>query len=168
MGIAMEAQTANELVDNEQDERARMTSVERATKVAERDRKCAEKEAEEEKRAAKTAKRDAKWTADVDAAIVSMIVDGFSCSKIVSELGNGLSEDDIRNRWTGYLKKLSGIIKPPVQAGQHSSITWTVDVDAAIVSMIAGDYSCSKIAMELDNGLKQYDIYDRWTRHLKD
>ena len=50
----------------------------------------------------------------------------------------------------------------------HRDDKWTADVDAAIVSMIAGDYSCSKIAMELDNGLKQYDIYDRWTRHLKD
>ncbi len=47
MGKAMEAQTAKELADNEQDERARMTSVERAAKVVERDReryrKCAEK-----------------------------------------------------------------------------------------------------------------------------
>ncbi len=125
-------------------------------------------EGEEEKRAAKTAKRDAKWTADVDAAIVSMIVDGFSCSKIVSELGNGLSEDDIRNRWTGYLKKLSGIIKPPVQAGQHSSITWTVDVDASIMRMRANDVSFDKIASILGNSLKRDDIKNRWNRHLKD
>ncbi len=110
--------------------------AQRAAKTAKRDRKCAEKEAEEEaQRAAKTAERDAKWTADVDAAIVSMIADGISCSMIASKLGNGLSEDDIRNRWTRYLKESSGIIKPPVQVGRHSSITWTADVDAAIVRM---------------------------------
>ena len=43
MGIATEAQTANELVDNERDERARMTSVERAAKVVEHDRKRTER-----------------------------------------------------------------------------------------------------------------------------
>jgi hypothetical protein len=64
MGIAMEAQTAKELADNERDERARMTSVERAAKAAERDRKRAEKEAEEEaQRAAKVVERDRKCAA---------------------------------------------------------------------------------------------------------
>jgi hypothetical protein len=66
MGIAMEAQTAKELADNERDERAQITSVERAAKVVEHDRKRAEKEAEEEaqrvvKAAAKTAEHDAKY-----------------------------------------------------------------------------------------------------------
>jgi galactokinase len=92
----MEAQTAKELADNERDERARMTSVERAAKAAEHDRKRAEKEAEEEaqraakvverdrkraakelaeeaqrvaKAAAKAAERDAKWTPVVGATI---------------------------------------------------------------------------------------------------
>ncbi len=90
MGIAMEAQTTKELVDNEQDERARMTSVECAAKVVERDRKRAEKEAEEAQRAAKAAQHDAKWTADVDAAIVSMIEGGSSYLEIESKLGKGL------------------------------------------------------------------------------
>ena len=119
MGIAMEAQTAKELADNERDERARMTSVECAAKAAERDRKRAEKEAEEEaqrvakavrdckraekeaekaQRVAKAVERDAKWSAEDDASIESMINDGVSFSKITSKLGNGLTETDIKNR----------------------------------------------------------------------
>jgi FKBP-type peptidyl-prolyl cis-trans isomerase len=111
MGIATKAQTTKELADNERDERARMTSVERAAKVVERDRKCAEKEAEEEaqraakaardrkrsekeaekaqrQRVTKAAERDAKWTADVDAIIVRMVGGGSTFSKTASELGN--------------------------------------------------------------------------------
>ena len=143
--------------------------AQRAAKIAKCDRKRAEKEAEEEaQRTAKTAERDAKWTADVDAAIVSMIADGVSCSKIASKLGNGLSEDDIRNRWTRYMKESSSIIKPPVQVGRHSSITWTADVDAAIVRMRTYGVSYSEIASKLGVGLTKMDIYNRWTRHLKD
>jgi len=97
MGIAMEAQTANELADNERNERAGMTSVERAAKVAakvaERDRKCAEKEEEEAQRVAKAATKaaqcDAKWSAEDHASIESMINGGVSFSKIASKLGNG-------------------------------------------------------------------------------
>jgi hypothetical protein len=102
MGIAMEAQTAKELADNERDERARMTSVERAAKVVERDCKRAEKEAEEEaqraKTAAKAAQRDAEWSAEDDASIESMINGGVSFSKIASKLSNGQTEADIKNR----------------------------------------------------------------------
>jgi hypothetical protein len=102
MGIAMEAQTAKELADNERDERARMTSVERAAKVVERDCKRAEKEAEEEaqraKTAAKAAQRDAEWSAEDDASIESMINGGVSFSKIASKLSNGRTEADIKNR----------------------------------------------------------------------
>jgi hypothetical protein len=59
----------------------------------------------------------------------------------------------ICNRWTGYLKESSDIIKPAVQAGRHSSITWTVEDDAAtILSMIKGGSSYAKIASELGNG----------------
>ncbi len=65
--------------------------------------------------AAKAAERDAKWTAKVDASIESMINDGVSLAKIASKLGNGLTKMDIYYRWTGYLKELSGITKPPVQ-----------------------------------------------------
>ena len=126
MGIAMKAQTTKELADNERDERARMTSVERAAKVVERDRKRAEKEAEEEaqrvakaardrkraekeaenaqrQRVAKAAERDAKWTADVDAIMVRMVGGGSTFSKTASELGNGLTIDDIENRWNRHL-----------------------------------------------------------------
>ena len=63
MCIAMKAQTMKELANNERHERARMTSVERAAKVVERDRKCTEKETEEaNKRAAKVVERDRKRT----------------------------------------------------------------------------------------------------------
>ncbi len=64
MSIAMEAQTAKELANNEWDEQARMTSVERAAKVVEHDRKRTEKVEDEAQRvtkiAAKAAERDAK------------------------------------------------------------------------------------------------------------
>ena len=60
--LAMEAQTAKELVDNEWDERAQMTSAERVAKVVEHDPKCAEKEAKEAQRAAKVVEQDQKCT----------------------------------------------------------------------------------------------------------
>ena len=69
---------------------------------AERDRNRAEKEAEEaqraERAAAKASERDAKWTAEVDASIESMIDGGVSFSKIASKLSNGRTEADIKNR----------------------------------------------------------------------
>ena len=210
-----------ELADNERDERARMTSVECAAKVVERDRKCAEKEAEEEaQRVAKAAERDAKWTAEVDESIESMINDSVSFSTIASKLGNGLKENDIKNRWYVHLKELSGITKPPVQTGFPSRITWTAEVDASIESMLDGGDSFSKmdiknrwytklkksssiikpavqsgfpsritwtadvdatiarmrtdgdsftkIALKLGNGLSTNDISNRWNRHMKD
>ena len=177
MGIAMEAQTAKELANNEWDERSRMTSVECAAKVAakvvERDRKCAEKEAEEEaqrvaKIAAKAAERDTKWTAEVDALIESMINGNVSFLKIASKLGNDLSTSDIKNWWYDHMKESSGITKPPVQTGFPSRITWTEDDDATIVRMRAEDISYAKIASELGNGLKKNDIKNRWNCHLKD
>ena len=79
-------------------------------------------------------------------------------------MGNGLTKMDINHRWTGYLKESSGIIKPAVQAGQKSCITWTADVNAAIVRMRTDGYSYAKIASELGDGLKDSDIKNRWTR----
>ena len=151
MGIAMEAQTAKELADNERDEQARMTCVERAAKAAERDRK-----------------RDVKWTAEDDASIESMINGGVSFSKIASKLGNGLTQTDIQNRWYRELKKSSSITKAPVKTGLHSSIIWTTDVDATIVRMRTDDISFAKIASKFGYGLKKNDIKNRWNRHLKD
>ena len=63
MGKAMEALTAKELADNERDEQARMTSVERAAKVVERHRERYRKRAEKAQmtsvaRAAKVVERD--------------------------------------------------------------------------------------------------------------
>ena len=71
----------------------------RAAKAAERGRKRAEKEAEEEaKRAAK------KRTPIIDATIERMVGDGCTYTEIASELGNGLAENDIKNRWYHHLK----------------------------------------------------------------
>ncbi len=69
-------------------------------------------------------------------------------------------------RWTGYLKELSGIIKPPVQSGFPSRITWTADVDA-IARMRTDDITFAKIASKLGNGLKGVEIQNKWNRHLK-
>jgi hypothetical protein len=139
---------------------------------AERDRNCAEKEAGEaqrvERAAAKASERDAKWTAEVDESIKSMINGGVSYPKIASKLGNGLTETDIVNRWHRKLKKSSGIIKPAVPGGFPSSFTWTADVDATIVRMRTDGDSFAKIASELGNGLARHDIMNRWNRHLKD
>ena len=141
----------------------------RAKRVAkaERDRKRAEKEAEEEAQRVANPPGSITWTAEDDATIVKMIADDVPCSKIASELGNGLSEDDIRNRWHRELKESSGIIKPPGKSGPRSSITWTADIDATIVSMKEGGSSFANIASKLGNGLKKNDIQNRWNRHLK-
>ena len=55
-----------------------------------------------------------------------------------------------------------------MQTGPQSSITWTADVDSTIVRMRTDGDSFAKIASELGNGLKDSDIKNRWTRHLKD
>jgi hypothetical protein len=120
------------------------------------------------KAAVKVAKSDAKWTAEVDASIESMLDGGVSFSKIASKLGNGLTRTEISNRWYNHLKKSSSIIKPAVQSGFPSRITWTEDVDASIVRMRADDISFAKIASDLGNGLTENDIKNRWHRHLKD
>ena len=65
------------------------------------------------------------------------------------------------------MKQTSGTIKPPVQAGRHSSITWTAEDDATIVSMIVGVSSYAKIASAMGKGLRGKDINNRWNRHLK-
>ena len=105
------------------------------------------------KAAAKAAERDAKWTAEVDASIESMINGGVSFSKIASKLGKGLTTTDIKNRWYKVLKKSSCIIKPAVQSGFPSRFTWTEDVDASIVRMRMDGDTFEKIASELGNGL---------------
>ena len=44
------------------------------------------------------------WTEDVDASIVRMRADDITYAKIASELGNGLTTNDILNRWNRHLK----------------------------------------------------------------
>jgi hypothetical protein len=97
-----------------------------------------------------------------------LIDGGFSFNKIASKLGNDQNKMDIYYRWTSYLKKLSGIIKPPVQPGPKRSINWTADVDAAIARMRTDDISFAKIASKLGNCLTKNNILNRWNHHLKD
>ena len=107
--------------DRKRAEKEAEEEAQRVAKIADRDRKRAEKEEEEAQRAAnaaaKAAQRDAKWSAEDDASIESMMDDGVSFAKVASKLGNGLTETDIKNRWYRELKKSSGITKPPVQRG---------------------------------------------------
>jgi hypothetical protein len=44
------------------------------------------------------------WTADADAMIERMKADGITYAEIAAELGNGLSKNDIVNRWNRHLK----------------------------------------------------------------
>jgi isopropylmalate/homocitrate/citramalate synthase len=125
------------------------------------------KAAGEKSAATKAATKAAKWTVEVDASIERMIDDGVSFAKIASKLGNGLSKNDIVNRWHRDLKKSSSIIKPAVQPGFPSRINWTDVMDATIVRMRTDGDTFSKIA-SLGNGLKQSDIENRWYNHLKD
>jgi hypothetical protein len=117
--------------------------------------------------ATKAAKYDAKWTAEVDESIKSMITDGVSFSEMASKLGNGLNKHHIYNRWYYRLMESSGITKPPVKPGPKSRITWTTDIDASIMRMRGENISYAKIASELGNGLNTNDIQSRWNRHLK-
>jgi hypothetical protein len=170
----LESQTAEQRVAADALKHAEKEAEEnqRVAKAAERDHKRAEKEAEEAQRVAKAAAKasecDAKWTTEVNASIESMLDDGVSFAKIASKLGNGLSKDDIKNRWNRHLKESSSITKPPVQPGFPSRITWSEDADASIMRMRADGVSFAKIASELGNGLKTNDIKNRWYYHLKD
>jgi len=154
--------------DRKRAEKEAEEEAQRVAKIAERNRKCAEKEVEEAQRvakaAAKASERDAKWTAEVDASIESIINGGVSFSKISSNLDKSLSTNDIKKRWYDHLKKSSGITKPPVKAGRHSNITWTAD--AMIVRMRMDGDSFPKIASKLGNSLSTDDIKNRWNRHL--
>jgi hypothetical protein len=113
----------------------------------------------------KAAKRE--WTEEVDASIIRMIKEKVSYAKIASKLGNGLSKNDVQHRWVRKLSKSSGIIKPAVQPGFPSRITWTEDADATIERMKADGILYAEIAAELGNGLSKNDIVNRWNRHLK-
>ncbi len=118
--------------------------------------------------ATKAAAKAAKWTVEVDASIERMIDDGVSFAKIASKLGNGLSKNDILNRWHKDLKKSSSIFKPAVPGGFSSRFTWTEDIDETIVRMRTDGVSFAKIASELGNGLAGHNIKHRWNRQLKD
>ena len=50
----------------------------------------------------------------------------------------------------------------------ESSITWTVEDDATIVSMIAGGSSYAKIEWAMGKGPKTKDITNMWHREFKE
>jgi hypothetical protein len=147
MGIAMEAQTVKELADNERDERARMTSVERAAKVVERDRKRAEKVAEDEAKRVAKAERDRKHAEKVAEEEAQRVVKA--------------ADRDRKRAEKEAEEEAQRVVKPP------GIITWTAEVDASIESMLDGGVSFSKIASKLGNGLTETDIKNRWYRELK-
>ena len=60
------------------------------------------------KAAAKASELDARWIAEVDESIKSIIDGGVSFRKIASKLGKGLSSNMIQRRWYDHLKKSSG------------------------------------------------------------
>ncbi len=83
-------------------------------------------------------------------------------------MGKGLRGKDTNNMWQKNLNDSSGIIKPPVQAGQLNIITWTALDDATIVSMSVGGSSYTEIALALSKGLNRLDIKNRWHWKLKE
>ena len=159
LGNALEAISTKEKTDRERDERGAVNAAEHEKRPTERERKQAKKWTVSAEREIRTTKREhkraEKWTAEVDEAIKCMIADGSTYTKIASELGKSLKESDINNRWNQCLKKSTNIIKPPVQKGQPSSITWTAEVDEAIKRMLADGSNKAKIVSELGNGLKR-------------
>ena len=145
----MEAQTTKELGDNERDERARMTSVERAAKVVERDCKRAEKEAEEEaRRVANAAERDRKRAEKAE------------------EEAQRVAKAAQRDRKCAE-KEAEEEAQCVAKAAERDA-KWTAEVDASIESMLDGGVSFSKIASKLGNGLSKSVIYHRWNSHLKE
>ena len=163
---ALEATSTKEKADREQDERGAVNAAKCKKRTTKRECKRAEKEAN------LTTKRERKeadhttWTAEINEAIMRMIVDSSIYTNITSGLGNGLKRSGINHRWNYSSKKSTGIIKPPVQAGWHSSITWTVEVDKAITCMIADNSTYTNIALELGNGLNRSEIFNRWKKCL--
>ena len=156
MGKAMEAQTAKELADNERDERARMTSVERAAKVVERDherdRKRAKKEAEDEAKRVAKAERDCKRAEkvaeeSVERADKVVERDRKRAKKEAEDEAKRVAsaERDRKRAEKVAEEEAQRVAKPP------GSITWTVEVDASIESMLDGGDSFSKM-----------DIKNRW------
>jgi len=49
------------------------------------------------------------WTDVMDATIVRMRTDGDSFTKIALKLGNGLSTNDIKNRWNRVSQKIKSV-----------------------------------------------------------
>jgi hypothetical protein len=80
-------------------------------------------------------------------------------------MGKGLGGQDISNVWYKKTKETSGFVEPPMQGGRRSCITWTVEDDATIVSMIEGASSYNKIASALRHNYD--DIENRWRCHLQ-
>ena len=75
------------------------------------------------------------WTAELDDAIVRMKKDAVSCNDSALELGQWPKISRDQTRWHRHLKESSGIIKSAVKEGFSSCITWTADIDEAIIGI---------------------------------
>ena len=130
--------------------------AQRVAKIAERDRKRVKKEAEEEaQHVAKAAER----AAECDCKRVKKEVEEEA--QRAAKAAERAAERDRKRVEKEAEEEAQRAAKPSVKTGPHSSITWTADVDATIVKMIADDVPCLKIASKLGNGLSENDIRNR-------
>jgi len=137
--------------DRKRAEKEAEDEAQRVAKIAKRDRKRAEKEADEAQRVTKAAERDRKRAekeAEDEAQHVAKVV-----------------ERD-RKRAEKEAEEAQRVTKAAAKAAKGDA-KWTVEVDASIESMINDSVSFSKIASKLDNGLSTRDIKHRWYRELK-
>ena len=176
LGNALEAISTKEKADRERDERGAANAAKQEKRTTKHEWKRVDKEANKaaeygkrttERATKRERKRAGKITAEDDEEITRMIAGGYSCKKIASELGKGLTRNDINNRWHNFLMKSSSIVKPFVEAGIPSSITWTAEDNEGITIMKAAGSSNAKIASELGKSLTKSDIYNRLKRFLK-
>ena len=138
-----------------QEERDRkLSSVERAVKVVERDQKRTEKEAEE---VVKAAERHFNCTF-LEAEEVAL--EHRRQERHRKHAENEAEEAaKAAERDRECTEKASGIIKPYVQ---RVTLTWTTDLDETITRMRADDgITFANIALRLGNGLKIHDIKNR-------
>ena len=161
--IVLETQIAEQRVAAyalKQEERDRkLSSVERAVKVVERDQKRTEKEAEE---VVKAAERHFNCTfLEAEELALEHRRQERHRKRAENEAEEAAKTAEHDRECT---EKASGIIKPYVQ---RVARTWTTELDEIITRMRADSISFANIASRLGNGLKKNDIKNRWKRHLK-
>jgi hypothetical protein len=76
---------------------------------------------------------------------------------------NGIGLMSAEERTARNIKGYQNGIK--LKPGRKSSITWTVDLDTAIIRMVGDGFSYKEIALELGIGKWNF-VYNRWKDHL--